>query len=81
MKMDKEEIKKLAHELGHHIEKLGNDGIEGWEMDPREVISQMMTLSLILEKLAKGNSIPFADVSDINDILGQPVEVLIQSNK
>jgi len=50
-------IQSLAHDVGHHLEKLANDGIDGWGMDPKEVIEQIWTLGSILEELAKSQSI------------------------
>ncbi len=63
------EIQILAHDVGHHLEKLANDGIEGWGMDPKEVIDQMWTLGSILEELAKSQSIEKLSRTDLEFIL------------
>ncbi len=53
--MKKTQIKKLAHNIGHHIEKLAHDGIDGWGMTASEVIEAIYEFSMILENLAKEN--------------------------
>ena len=54
--------KTLAHNIGHHIEKLANDGIEGWEMTASEVIEEMCDLAHLLEKLAKGEDLSLSEL-------------------
>ena len=45
----------LAHNIGHHIEKLVNDGQDGWGLPASEVIEEMGECAILLEKLAKPN--------------------------
>jgi hypothetical protein len=78
-------IQGLAHDIGHHIEKLANDGVEGWEMAPKEVIAQMWTLGSILEELAKTQSIEKLSHISLgfileNVILDEDVEKKIREN-
>ena len=51
--MKKTRKQYLAHNIGHHIEKLAHDGIDGWGMTASEVIEAIYEFSMILEKLAK----------------------------
>ena len=76
-KMNKKERKILAHDLGLHIEKLGYDGVEGWTMKPSEVIEQMLSLGLILEKLAKEEPLDEVDKDDIIIIMGISLEDIL----
>ena len=75
--MKKSQRKIIAHDLGHHIEKLGHDGVDGWMMKPSEVIEQMLTLGLILEKLAKEEPLDEVDKDDIIIIMGIPLEDIL----
>ena len=53
----------LAHNIGHHIEKLANDGQEGWGLPASEVIAEMEKLAGLLEKLCKEEKFDDAEVS------------------
>lgn len=63
MKMRKNQIEYLAHNIGHHIEKLAHDGIDGWGMTASEVIKAIYEFSMILENLAKGEILSQDEVS------------------
>ena len=60
--------KTLAHNIGLHIEKLANDGIEGWGMTASEVIKEMLDLSMMLEKLAKEEALDESEVSYLKSL-------------
>jgi hypothetical protein len=69
MKIAQDTLRSIAADIGLQIEKLSNDGIDGWDMNPKEVIAEIWDHALLLEKIAKGESLCSPDSNSVMEFV------------